>query len=296
MNRTPQSRRFWRIFGPILGYWGIQFGAQLVVSMAGIALNAQKFTEVILTATEENFIEKMSEFYMILLEQFLQHYSLVAAVLALATIPMTAILFTRDRKAERQMQLPARQMAPGRQYAWILLFGTVLCVGANVIIAMSGLAMKDVSYFSSSEKLYSEGILVMLVCQGLIIPIAEELMFRGVLFKRCREQMSFYGAAISVSCFFALIHGSITQLIYTLILGMFLAYFYEKYGSLKAPVLLHILVNSVSIIITKTGILVWLCSDFMRMAVCFIGCAFIGAVAFVRIQKIEMKTEVQVEI
>ena len=104
--------------------------------------------------------------------------------------------------------------------------------------------------------------------------------------------MKFWGAAFSVSLFFAFVHGSVTQIAYTLILGIFLAYIYEKFGSLKAPIFLHILVNSISIVLTKKELLIWLCSDFMRMAVCVIGCAFIGAVAYVEIRKIDEKPEV----
>lgn len=224
----------------------------------------------------------------------MEYQSLISGFLALCTIPLPAFLFWRDRKMERAVQLPVNKVAPLKKYTWILLFGAAFCVGMNVVMVMSGLAMKDVSFLNVSKALYSESLGVMLVCQGLIVPIAEEWMFRGVLYRRCREQMKFWGAAFSVSLLFAFIHGSVTQMAYTLILGIFLAYVYEKFGSLKAPMFLHILVNSISIVLTKKELLLWLCSDFMRMAVCVVGCAFIGALAFVEIRKIEEKPEITV--
>lgn len=296
MNRSPQSRRFWRIFGPILGYWGILIVAQLIVAMVIAVLNAADIVDVAVHATEENLVKKVAELSVKLTKIQMEHQSLISAFIALCTVPMAAFLFVGDRKIEKTSQLPVHQKAPILQYIWIVLFGAAFCLGMNMIIVMSGLATRDVSYLANSAVVYSEGIAVMLICQGLIVPIAEELMFRGVLFKRSREQMSFWNAAFSVSLLFALVHGTFTQFTYTLVLGLFFVYFYEKFESLKAPVLLHIMVNAVSIVITKSGVLKWLCSDFMRMAVCVVGCAFIGAVAFVRIQKIEKKTEIQVEV
>lgn len=294
MNRTPQSKRFWRILGPILIYFGIQFVGQMIVQTVVLATHIQDLVEMMQSAQTESYPEVVATLSVKLMEWMMEYQSLISGFLALCTIPLPAFLFWRDRKMERAVQLPVNKVAPLKKYIWILLFGAAFCVGMNVVMVMSGLAMKDVSFLNVSKALYSESLGVMLVCQGLIVPIAEEWMFRGVLYRRCREQMKFWGAAFSVSLLFAFIHGSVTQMAYTLILGIFLAYVYEKFGSLKAPMFLHILVNSISIVLTKKELLLWLCSDFMRMAVCVVGCAFIGALAFVEIRKIEEKPEITV--
>jgi len=294
MNRTPQSKRFWRILGPILIYFGIQFVGQMIVQTVVLATHMQDLVEMMQSAQTESYPEVVATLSVKLMEWMMEYQSLISGFLALCTIPLPAFLFWRDRKMERAVQLPVNKVAPLKKNIWILLFGAAFCVGMNVVMVMSGLAMKDVSFLNVSKALYSESLGVMLVCQGLIVPIAEEWMFRGVLYRRCREQMKFWGAAFSVSLLFAFIHGSVTQMAYTLILGIFLAYVYEKFGSLKAPMFLHILVNSISIVLTKKELLLWLCSDFMRMAVCVVGCAFIGALAFVEIRKIEEKPEITV--
>ena len=294
MNRTPQSKRFWRILGPILIYFGIQFVGQMIVQTVVLATHMQDLVGMMQSAQTESYPEVVATLSVKLMEWMMEYQSLISGFLALCTIPLPAFLFWRDRKMERAVQLPVNKVAPLKKYIWILLFGAAFCVEMNVVMVMSGLAMKDVSFLNVSKALYSESLGVMLVCQGLIVPIAEEWMFRGVLYRRCREQMKFWGAAFSVSLLFAFIHGSVTQMAYTLILGIFLAYVYEKFGSLKAPMFLHILVNSISIVLTKKELLLWLCSDFMRMAVCVVGCAFIGALAFVEIRKIEEKPEITV--
>ena len=64
MNRSPQSRRFWRILGPIMGYWGIQIVTQFIVVMMIIVLNAAEVAKIIASVSEENVIEKMAELSM----------------------------------------------------------------------------------------------------------------------------------------------------------------------------------------------------------------------------------------
>ena len=49
--------------------------------------------------------------------------------------------------------------------------------------------------------------------------------------------------------------------------------------------------NLTSLIITETGLLDWLCTAFLRLAVAVVSCAFLGAVMFVLIQRIDEKPE-----
>lgn len=293
MNKNPQSRRFWRILGPILGYFGIQFVAQFVVQIIIMMLHMQDIVGIMQGTPDMTYTDLVTQMTVKLTNWIVMYQSQIAGFVAICTLPLPIVLYRKDRKMEQAANLPVNKKAPVQQYVWIVLFGIAFGLAMNVLIVMSGLAMKDTSYLNASKALYSQSMGIMLLCQGILVPIAEEWMFRGVLYRRFREQMSFWGAAFTVALFFALIHGSITQITYTLILGVFLAYFYEKYGSLKAPILLHILLNCVSIVATKKDILLWLCSDMMRMSVCVVGCAFFGALAFVQIRKIDEKPEVK---
>ena len=120
---------------------------------------------------------------------------------------------------------------------------------------------------------------------GVLIPVSEEMMFRGILFKRFRERQRFWYSAVCSSVFFAFMHTNVTQAIYAFLLGLMLSYLYEKTGSIKAPVLLHIVLNSGSVVFTQLGVFWWLGADPMRMAGAAIGGAFICSVVFVGIQR-----------
>lgn len=54
--------------------------------------------------------------------------------------------------------------------------------------------------------------------------------------------------AIGISALlFAAFHGNIVQGIYAFVTGVLFAYVYEKYGSLKAPMIVHISANMLSL-------------------------------------------------
>ena len=58
--------------------------------------------------------------------------------------------------------------------------------------------------------------------------------------------------AIVVSAlFFGLFHLNVVQGLYAFIIGLLLAYVYEKYKSIWAPILFHVAANSVSIFLTE---------------------------------------------
>ena len=75
-------------------------------------------------------------------------------------------------------------------------------------------------------------------------------------------------------------------MVYAFLLGLMLAYLYEKTGSVKAPVLLHIMMNAGSVVFTEAGVFGWLGADPARMVPAVIGGAFICSAVFVKIQRI----------
>ena len=126
---------------------------------------------------------------------------------------------------------------------------------------------------------------VQIAVLGVIVPIAEELMFRGVLFRRFMESRGFWYSALWSSLFFVLMHQDGAQMAYALLLGIFLCYVYEKFGSLKAPVLLHVAANCSSLLYTELGVFRWIGGAPVRMAGAVIAGAFVCSAMYVLIQR-----------
>lgn len=91
------------------------------------------------------------------------------------------------------------------------------------------------------------GIAVAAVTTVVAAPLAEELVFRGLIYRLARRTWGVWPAAVVSSLAFGLIHGEPWFLFGLVALGLVLAYLYETTGSLLAPVIAHGLHNAVSL-------------------------------------------------
>lgn len=82
-----------------------------------------------------------------------------------------------------------------------------------------------------------------LILYGMVSPLAEELVFRGLVYNRLRRQYPYPVAVVASSILFGVFHGNVVQAAYGFILGLLLTWTYERYGSFLVPVLLHAMAN-----------------------------------------------------
>lgn len=158
-------------------------------------------------------------------------------------------------------------------------------IGATCLSAMAQAVLVDPEYIQTAQNMYSADFVVQIIVFGFVIPIAEEFMFRGVLYQRYRETRGFYYAAIWSALFFSVTHTNTVQMIYTFLLGILLCYVYEKFGSMKAPITLHVVLNLGSLSFTDIGEYLLACREPFKMAVAVIISTFICAACFVWIQR-----------
>ncbi len=89
-----------------------------------------------------------------------------------------------------------------------------------------------------------------------LVPIAEEMLFRGFLQTWLRQKLGWRYAILVTSLIFALFHYSsaqgtanLTLLSSLFILSCFLGFLYERQGSLWASIALHMMFNGISVLI-----------------------------------------------
>ena len=83
---------------------------------------------------------------------------------------------------------------------------------------------------------------------GLIAPVCEELLFRGLIYGWLRHH---FGMGVSMclsSALFAIVHIQVPVMPEIFVIGLLLCWFYEKSGSLYPAILLHMSVNTASLI------------------------------------------------
>jgi hypothetical protein len=89
----------------------------------------------------------------------------------------------------------------------------------------------------------------MVLLGGVAAPFAEELVFRGVLYPLLRNRWGLWPGVLASSLIFAVIHGDIAVGVTAFILGIILALVFEYSRSLWSAVLVHVLNNSLKILL-----------------------------------------------
>lgn len=81
-------------------------------------------------------------------------------------------------------------------------------------------------------------------------PIVEEMLFRGFAYKALRTRLGVPWAIVLSSLLFTMLHVNLLASIPIFLLGVFLAYLYEKTGSLVAPITAHVTHNLIMVGLT----------------------------------------------
>lgn len=283
-------KRMRHLWGPIL----IEIAIGAAVSGAAMAVLSALYMSIhsdALPAIMQSE-EQMMGLYDDIWELYYRFFTLIQGVAAAFTIPVMAYFFHRDRVKEKEKGVIPNRKAPIWQYTAAILMALALDLGLNNLIAIGNLSSISDAYQETMTAFYSSALPVQIICLGILTPISEELVFRGLLFKRLRENSAYLQAALYSAFVFGLMHGNLVQILYGFALGMMLAYLYEKYGSLKAPVAAHIAMNVLSILLTRFNTLDWLMEDSMRIGIVTIVCAAVASTMLVLIQRIEEKPDI----
>ena len=136
----------------------------------------------------------------------------------------------------------------------LIMFGIGAAFFLNLLIMRMGLMGLSGTYQETADIQYLVPLAIGLVNYGILQPIEEELVYRGLVYDRMRR---FFSARLSIpvsAIIFGACHGNIVQLLYGFFMGCILAWSYENYKSLKASFILHGAVNVVIYLVSGTKV------------------------------------------
>ena len=183
------------------------------------------------------------------------------------------ILFHRDEKRRKQMQTGTPKKMRWTKFLLIIPFAAATGLVLNNISLLANLAVASEAYAETSVEQYAIPLVLQFIGYGLITPLSEELIFRGLIYKRLREDFSFPRAMLLSAILFGFFHGNMIQTLYAFGMGLVLAYLYEKYHSLAAPVIAHGTVNIVAVLLTELGGFTWMFENPLRVGLISVVCA-----------------------
>ncbi len=185
----------------------------------------------------------VTEFAALLLGEKLDSSSRVLLV-SLIVIPAALRMYQSDEKKNGPMKY-------GESGNFIL--GCLFCFAAGGILnlAWSGLLtfFKIQQHFSNAaqESLLSGQLLIQILSMGIFAPLTEELIFRGLLYRRMKSLLSVGWSVILSSLLFAVYHGNMIQIVFAFPMALVLALLYEKSGRFCYPLLFHMGCNLTAI-------------------------------------------------
>lgn len=134
-----------------------------------------------------------------------------------------------------------------KDYLYIFLFG----IGYSIVMNVLFLNINDIFGINSEQfsMVSNNQIMQLILCSGVMGPILEEYLFRGIVFNKLKQFNSKKNSVFLASLIFSLLHVNIFNIINAFILSYILIYLYDKYETLLAPIILHISVNVAVVLI-----------------------------------------------
>jgi membrane protease YdiL (CAAX protease family) len=125
--------------------------------------------------------------------------------------------------------------------------GAALALALNFIIgfALDFFNIGSASYDTVEAIQYSVPLWLGIILYGIVSPITEEIVFRGVLYNRTKRFYSIPRSVIFSALLFGIFHANLPQLIYGTLMGALIALCYERNKCFAAPVVFHTAANIV---------------------------------------------------
>lgn len=120
-----------------------------------------------------------------------------------------------------------------------IIFGITISIVFNILLFNLNSIFNFTDRFNPSNL----NIIVNVICSGICGPILEELVFRGIVYNKLKEFNKPMRSIILTSLIFGLIHTDLINAIYAFGVSFMFIYLYEKYKTLKAPILMHMSLN-----------------------------------------------------
>lgn len=134
-----------------------------------------------------------------------------------------------------------------KEFIYIILFG----IGYSIIINILFLNINNIFNINDSQFLpiSNKEIIPLILCSGIMGPILEEFLFRGIVYNKIRELTNKKKSILLTSLFFGLVHMNLFNCINAFILSYILIYLYNKNKTIISPIILHIIVNTIVVLI-----------------------------------------------
>ena len=174
---------------------------------------------------------------------------------ALVVLPFFFWMYRKDQRMgmitpTRKMSLPEYLLAA----ALGLLCNLILTLAENAFLMHLPATWQGHLSNASQEALFGSRFVMQIIGIGMIVPIMEEVLFRGLVYNRLTGYTRKVWALLGGAAIFALYHGNVIQILFAFPMGILLILLYQKKQNLAAPIIFHMAVNISSILMSAYAI------------------------------------------
>lgn len=177
--------------------------------------------------------------------------NILTAISCIVLIPVSLWFFRKDEWKRQDQGIRNRLMTASKfgpkRILLVAVFFILYSVLLNQLIAWSGLHALFPTYSEIATGLFESNVIIITyVSVVLLAPVSEELIYRGLVYRRIRDYLGVKNAIIISALIFGLIHGNAVQFIFAFAIGLAMAAVYERYRTIWAPIAAHMAVNAFS--------------------------------------------------
>ena len=174
-----------------------------------------------------------TEAYRLKLNNFLNSKTIIIILITLIIfVPLFYNLYKKYRTCSQKLKR--------LDIVFIILLGMSVSLFFNNVFNI----VNNIFPFTDNFMINHTSLSIQIISSGIVGPILEELVFRGIVYNKLKEFNSYKKAIVLSSVIFALFHfTNILNMVYAFVISFLLIYVYEKYGKLRCSMLLHISAN-----------------------------------------------------
>ncbi len=225
-SKISKGRQLWRALYPI----GMHYLISSVVAVAGAYLLTLWYTIRLEGAASDEILYHVAKGSLLL-----------TGITSVCVMIPAYLLFRADGKKGKAEKRQRNVLT--------LLAAAALAVpvghGLNILISLSHIGDVFTGYQQVQETVFSDQPLWQTIAVPVLLaPVAEELIFRGLVQKRLKEGWGARAGILLSAFLFGAYHGNMVQFIYAFLMGLVLAALYEKTHTILAPIAAHMASNA----------------------------------------------------
>ncbi len=167
-------------------------------------------------------------------------------------------LLYRDYRQDKSRLQTSKRSVKGTALLLSCCTGGCFAVAFNNLLGFFRIAEYSASYGQIEQTFYMGNLLLEIAALCIVIPLAEELLYRGLVYGRAREWLGIKRGILLSAVIFGLVHMNLVQFVYASVFGLLLACFAEWGEHIWYAAAAHMAANLTSVLRAETGIFAWM--------------------------------------